>query len=108
MINNDIKERQKLFKQQKKERGWDDSDTWNLDYKIAEFTLPRLKRFKELNIGYPSDEGMTFKLWNEILDSMIYSFEIIINEFQETKDVDWKAVQDGLNNFGKYYRDLWW
>jgi hypothetical protein len=107
MIN--LKEREELFKQQRIERGWDDSDTWSLDHKIAEFVLPRLKRFKELNNGYPCrEENMTFELWNDILDSIIYSFEIIINEFEEKNDVDWVAVEIGLNNFGKYFRDLWW
>lgn len=36
-------------------------ETWNLDYTIAKFVLPRLKLFKKLNNGYPGREGMETK-----------------------------------------------
>ena len=36
-------------------RGFNDSETWNLDYTIAKLVLPRLKRFKELTNGIPGD-----------------------------------------------------
>ena len=36
-------------------RGWNDSDCWNLDNTIAEFTLPRLKKLRETTTGYPSE-----------------------------------------------------
>ena len=38
------------FKEQRKERGFDDTETWCLDSTITSFVLPRLERFKELNI----------------------------------------------------------
>ena len=46
--NDELKEK---YKQQRIERGFDDSELWNLDYTIASFVLPRLKRLKELNTG---------------------------------------------------------
>ena len=56
-------------------------ETWNLDYTIAKFVLPRLKLFKKLNNGYPGREGMeTEEEWDEALDKMIWSFEQIIND----------------------------
>ena len=34
-------------------QGYDDSETWDLFITIVNFTLPRLKRYKELCDGYP-------------------------------------------------------
>ena len=59
-------------------------ECWDLDYTIAQFVLPRLKKFKEDNEGYPIDGDMnTFEKWQEALDKMILAFEYIV-----TKD-DW-------------------
>ncbi len=91
-------------------RGWDDGDTWNLDLALAKLILPRLKRFKELNIGYPSD--MSFEEWNETIDKMIYSFEFYKNGKQFDWSVDnkkeWAKVDEGMKLFGKHYGHLWW
>lgn len=102
-----IKRSSKLW-WQRKTRGWDDSDTWSLDHTIAKFALPRLKKFKELNIGYPND--MTWEEWNVILDEMYYALECVASlEFTEDEGkIDWNRVETGLQYFGKYFRDLWW
>lgn len=98
----------KLFFQ-KWSRGWSDEDTWSLDYTIAKFTLPRLKRFKTLNNGYPG--GLSEKTWNWILEDIIYSFDTVVHKWDEgfnDEDVDWERVDLGFRLFGKYFRDLWW
>ena len=109
------------FLWQKITRGWDDSVTWNFDARMAEWILPRLKRFKELNNGYPGD--LTWERWNEILDEMIWAFEYIANDGEnriftddpltrEKEREEWnvaeKRVDDGLKLFGEYFRGLWW
>ena len=105
-----LEKRKILFKKQRKERGWDDSETWSLDSTIAGFVLPRLKRFKEVNCGFPS--LLSEEKWNEILDHMIYAMEVISDEELHygctlTKK-DWKRVNRGCRLFGKYFQDLWW
>lgn len=56
------------------------SDLWNLDITIANFVLPRLKKFKEENDGYPEREEMdTPEKWNEALDKMILAFEYVVS-----------------------------
>ena len=55
--------------------------------------------------------------WEYVLDEMIFAFENIIDdskEYQLYKPYDkdrlaahTKRIQNGLNLFGKYYRDLW-
>ena len=100
--------REKEFSKQRIERGFDDSETWSLDSSIASFTVPRLKRFKEVNNGAPFQ--LNIEEWNIILDKMITSFELILensgsciwNEGEE------KQVNEGLDLFRNYFFDLWW
>lgn len=101
------------FVAQRLTKGWDDSDTWSLDLTIAEFVLPRLKRFKEVNNGYPGN--MTAAQWDEILDKMIYAMEMIAcdditynkADVEEIKDIG-NRVDEGCRLFGEYFQGLWW
>lgn len=45
--------------------GWDDSDTWNLDDTLAEFLLPRLRRFRKITENHPMH--MTAEDWDDCL-----------------------------------------
>lgn len=90
---------------QRRIRGWDDSDTWSLDYTMAKLLVPRLKRFKELNNGYPY--GLNEDLWDSTIDKMIKSFEFICS------DARWigpfpEYVEEGRNLYNKHFYDLWW
>ena len=93
-------------------RGWDDSDTWNLNNTMAHFILPRLKRFKEITICYPMN--LTMEEWNAILDKMIFAFEYYHRDLLDddrsidVRQEEWVRVQEGLMLFGQYYNDLWW
>ncbi len=91
---------------QKRTRGWSDEDTWGLDHVIAKFVLPRLKRFKELNNGFP--EGFNEKTWNIAIDEMIYALEVCSRDDYFGDDIEWERVELGLRLFGKHFRDLWW
>ena len=98
-----------LYKKQREERGWDDTETWNLDSTIAQFVYPRLKRFIELEpAGYPGQCFKTYEDWIEALKKMLYSFEHIINEddYEINNDVN-KKIQEGLELFGKHFQSLW-
>ena len=90
-------------------RGWDDSETWSLDCTIAEFVLPRLKRFKELNIGFPHRIESPEK-WDEILDKMIFALDKVTKQFddEDWTEEDQRKIRWGLIAFGNYFRDLWW
>lgn len=58
----------------------DPKETWSLDVSLAKYILPRLKKFKELNNGYPGmDEVDTPEKWDEALDKMIQAFEYVID-----------------------------
>lgn len=108
------KHRKRLIKRsikfffQRLTRGWDDSDTWSLDYSLAKLIAPRLKRFKEVTGGHPGD--MTEQEWNNTLDKMIAAFEFLGSEerWSNTDKNKWNEVQEGIDLFAKHYVGLWW
>lgn len=98
-----------LYKRQREERGWDDTELWNLDYTIAKFVYPRLKRFIELEpAGWPANDFPTYEDWIEALKKMLYAFERMITEDYETVgSEEYNKVQEGLELFGKHFQSLW-
>ena len=92
---------------QRRRRGFDDSDTWSLDSTVSEFVLPRLRRFKEVNIGYPG--SLTPEEWDLILDKMIAAFEFGASEERwDDKGEGYSKHKEGLELFSRYFWDLWW
>lgn len=96
------------FLYQRLTRGWDDTETWNLDARLSEHIVPRLKRFKEINPCYPPD--ITSREWDQIIDKMIFSFEWTATEvIDRAEDGETMAkVHEGVELFGKYFLHLWW
>lgn len=99
-------ERLAVFAEQRKERGFDDTETWSLDYAIAKFAIPRLKRFKELHICHPPN--ITMEEWDEKIQDMIDGFEEVVKDGTGGMEVDYDKMDKGLDTFREYYRDLWW
>ena len=93
-------ERVEEYRRQRIERGFDDTELWNLDTTILKFVLPRLKRFRECTIGYPP-EFKTLEEWQECLDKMIDNIDKII---KSEEDADY----EGFELFKKYFFNLWW
>lgn len=102
--------RQEKWAKQREERGFDDTETWNLFNVVARFVLPRLIRFKEVTNGFPCD--LTEAEWDEKLQQMIDAFQVWANCDDEAMTLDdkekWQRACDGAELFGKYFRDLWW
>lgn len=98
-----IKSNERLKKDLKK-NGFDESECWNLDSTIAQFTLPRLKYFRENTNSYPGT--MEFEEWLVTIDKMIVSLEYIVDE-DTHPDIPFEEVQKGLELFGKYLYHLW-
>jgi hypothetical protein len=93
---------------QRRTRGWDDTETYSLDYSLAKLIIPRLKRFKELKGGCPGD--LTYEEWDQQLDKMIFAFEFLgSDERWGCYDEEiWDRVAQGLKLFYKRYMNLWW
>ncbi len=106
---------------QRRTRGWDDTDLWSLDYTIAKYILPRLRMFIDVKIGVPCtlggfdlDDSVGYKNaeveWNRIITKMIVAFELIIRDGngEFLSNEEYKLIDEGLNLFAKYLRNLWW
>ena len=108
------------FRWQKIARGFSDDLTWNLHEELAKWLLPRLKRFRELANGYPSD--LTPETWKESLDKMILALEI---ELYSDELSIWKMYssdpeqrkhskkiasqrKEGFELLSQYISHLWW
>lgn len=104
-------DRFEAYKQQRLERGFDDSEMWSLDCTIAEFIAPRLKVFKEqaARIGdHPC--SITSEKWQEILSQMIEGFELYPDHFNwpsEDSNENWKKVYKALELFKNWFMNLW-
>ena len=85
--NVEKKKRLAKYKQQRIERGFDDTECWNLDLTFAGFILPRLIQFKKDVMGYP-EELETFENWIAVIDKMIYAFDHIYNREAYSEELD--------------------
>ena len=97
-------ERQVIWEQQRKERGFDDTETWCLRSAFSKFIVPRLQAFKEQHICHPC--SMTMEEWDNIIQEMIDGFKEVekIDEFS----ADIEKINRALELFSKWYLDLWW
>lgn len=114
------RQRKKYLK--KKGKYVNPKETWCLDYRLAEYILPRLELFKKLNNGYPGRGEMdTPEKWDEALDKMITAFQLVIDvdnlhdrywlSGQFNKDLweeDSKKISEGLHLFAEWFQSLWW
>ncbi len=101
--------RECLFAYQRATQGFADIDTFSLDSTIANFIVPRLKRFIEVNNGNPGD--LTSDEWNNILHTILEGFKFLGSDDKYEaldKDPRWKSSQTALNLFAKYFNHLWW
>lgn len=63
----------KIWNKQRKKRGFDDTEIWNLHYTLYQFMIPRLERFRDITMSFPNSE--TSESYNEKLNFIIDSFK---------------------------------
>lgn len=88
-----------------------EEELWGLDITLAKYILPRLIKFKEINImGRPTDFDSQ-ESWHKVIDKMIYSFQYVLEQNSGVYDVGLKAKEDkyqeGMQLFARYFMDLW-
>lgn len=96
---------------QRRTRGFDDSETWSLDNTLAKWLVPRLRRFKQLNICIwgPNDEDGA--VTDKIIDEIVWTFEFLgSDDFYEAppNDPRWQRYEKGLDLFRENINHLWW
>ena len=110
-LDNKKDKRNEEYKNQRLERGFDNSELWNLDITIAKFVIPRLKAFKKIitDNNEPFIIGGDYTFY-EVLDKIINAFEIIVddNRPDHLHNHDNEKVTEGLLLFVKYYSHLWY
>lgn len=108
---------------QRRTRGFDDRDLWNLDNTIIKFIYPRLEVFRtwqsEHGMSYPSN--LDPAAWLDVLNEMVKAFKLLsdtereftpksgekIEELLKRNETENEQVRVGLELFAKYLRDLW-
>ena len=120
---------------QRRIRGFDDREIWNIDNSFYKWLLPRLKRFSEKNVCYPCHYKSMSAWQKEIINrinqlQLIVKFNYFEHEFpnpeqyltkQEVEKLK-KTMDDGqiryvafekcIENFNKWFgkniNDLWY
>ena len=85
---------------QKLRWGFNDDDLYDLDYQVAAFVLPRLKRLIEIN----KEEWFHNWATPEEFASMMAGFEEIIESGQTESD---KSI-NAWRTFAEVIRGMWW
>lgn len=83
---------------------FDPAETHDLYLTLAQYILPRLKFFAEDSIRLP--DRMNHQEWNTKVQAMIRAFELVLRDGVETQE-EQHAIEKGLREFAKHYRDLW-
>lgn len=106
-------ERQVGWADQRRDRGFDDTELWGLDDAFARFILPRLKALRQQKLESPSAK-MELTAWYGLLDRMIRAFELLLPEGGGAwsrgtlTDRERAQVQEGLDLFRQYFFSLSW
>lgn len=108
-------ERYNKWLNQRYERGFDDTELWNLDATIARFVKPRLEVFKTIKHGCPGAYE-TEEAWNADIDKMIYAMDFVINgedpcdviDGKLTETENYKKYKEGIELFAKNFMGLWY
>lgn len=90
--------RQAIWAEQRKVRGFDDTEMWNLDVTIARFLVPRLEAF----IPYALNEEV-----GKEAKKMLAAFKIIGSENYYSCRYDPDVLESGLDSFRENFSRLW-
>jgi hypothetical protein len=94
---------------QRRTRGFGDDELRNLDLTIAQFTLPRLKAFRNVGLVSYNDQAGTYEDWLAEIDEMVYAMQAVIDDncAESTEHIDYERMRKGLELFGLRFRSLW-
>jgi len=82
------------------------SEVTCLYYTASAFLIPRLRKFKKINISYPCDE--TSESWNEKIQFIIDSLEARINDsFYDLEVKEQYRVRENSDRAAKLLGEIW-
>jgi hypothetical protein len=99
------------YRQQRFERGFDDTETWHLDRTMSLFIIPRLEKFMELNNGIANGETEEsyYEKMNFIVKSLkrYYSNEYDDGSIAERTSI-YNDARTAINHLCELWFHLWW
>ena len=103
----DTDDRWEEYTKQRLERGFDNSELWNLEGTIAKFVYPRLEAFYEdAKKGNYRPGDMNREEWLQILEKMVNGFYLMSLDRKKTEDEE-AITQEALELFSRYFFTLW-
>ncbi len=99
----DNDDRNEDFKKQRLERGFDESETWSLDYTIARFIAPRLRAFLDIYKAVIVDDRNMVP----VIERALKAFERLAQDTVVFGD-EGEEIDEALVEFAKIFRGLWW
>lgn len=97
------------YKEQRKLRGFDDTELWDLDLTIAKFILPRLKRFIECTIAYPAQEYSSLEEYKKDLNEIVWYLEsVVLNDDEITDEPGLARTEHAKDLIRNLLFTLWW
>ena len=99
----DNDDRYEDFKKQRLERGFDESETWSLDYTIARFIAPRLRAFLDIYKAVIVDDRNMVP----VIERALKAFERLAQDTVVFGD-EGEEIDEALVEFAKIFRGLWW
>lgn len=93
--------------------GFDERDTWNLNYTFALLIYPRLKMYNDCNCINTSFHKFEFEgqeyTQQQCMNKILEGFEIyLIKDELKLTEEDYKKIQDSLTLLGIIWWSLWW
>ncbi len=82
-------------------------EVWNTDNTISQLIVPRLQAFKALDKHGHPDGFKDMREWNNTIQKMIDAFEVMKYVQSLNTDDEKRTVEEGLDLFCKYFRNLW-
>lgn len=82
-------------------------EVWNTDITISQLIVPRLQAFKALDKHGHPDGFKDMREWNNTIQKMIDAFEVMKYVQSLNTDDEKRTVEEGLDLFCKYFRNLW-
>lgn len=94
-------------------RGWDDSETWDLQYAFLKWFYPRIKRYKKVSIAFPAD--FTAKSWDQFQENLISRLEKAIKDYDllgemsfDEEEAHFNEVTEIIKIIFDHLRDFGW
>ncbi len=94
------------YARQRIKHGFDDSETWSLTDTIANFVLPRLKRF----IVIHNECVCHCKSWDKDMQNIVAMLELAVRDKGSRiySQTELAQINTGLNAFKRQFMNLWW